>query len=64
MPQSQLSNYSFLSTIKAHVSSSMVLIFCTVMALICANIPVVKEWYFGLWQNEVVFSIGNFNFFS
>ena len=30
----------------------------------CANVPVVKEWYFGLWSNEVSFSIGNFNFFS
>ena len=30
----------------------------------CANIPVVKEWYFSLWQHPVSLSIGNFNFFS
>ena len=42
----------------------MVLIFFTVLALICANLPVVKDWYFGLWQNEVMFSVGNFNLFS
>lgn len=42
----------------------MVLIFFTVLALICANIPVVKEWYFSLWQHEVMLSIGGFNFFS
>ncbi len=42
----------------------MVLIFFTVLALICANIPVVKDWYFKLWQHEVMFSIGDFNFFS
>ena len=42
----------------------MVLIFFTVLALICANIPVVKDWYFNLWQHEVMFSIGDFNFFS
>ena len=64
MPQTQSVNYSFLSKLKAHVSSSAVLIFFTVAALICANIPVVKDWYFGLWQNTVSFSVGNFNFFS
>ena len=58
------SNYSFLSKFKRHVSSSMVLIFFTVLALICANVPVVKDWYFSLWQNPVSFSVGNFNFFS
>ena len=61
MPQS---NYSFLSKFKRHVSSSVVLIFFTVLALICANVPVVKDWYFSLWQNPVMFSVGNFNLFS
>lgn len=64
MPQNQTTNYSFLSTLKSHVSSSMVLIVCTVLALVCANVPVVKDWYFGLWSHEVHFSIGEFNFFS
>ena len=58
------SNYSFLSKFKRHVTSSMVLIFFTVLALIFANVPVVKDWYFALWQNPVHFSIGGFNFFS
>ena len=58
------SNYSFLSKFKRHVNSSMVLIFFTVLALICANVPVVKDWYFSLWQNPVSFSVGYFNFFS
>ena len=57
-------NFSFLSKLKLHVSSSMVLIVCTVLALICANIPVVKDWYFSLWQHNVSVSIGNFNLFS
>ena len=57
-------NFSFLSKHKLHVSSSMVLIVCTVLALLCANIPVVKDWYFSLWQHEVSVSIGNFNLFS
>ncbi len=58
------SNYSFLSKFKRHVNSSMVLIFFTVLALICANIPGIKEWYFALWQTPVQLSFGDFNFFS
>ena len=57
-------NYSFISKFKAHVNSSMVLIFFTVLALICANVPAIKDWYFSLWQHPVHLSIGNFNFFS
>lgn len=57
-------NFSFLSKFKFHVTSSMVLIICTVLALFCANIPVLKDWYFSLWQHEVAISIGNFNLFS
>ena len=57
-------NYSFMSKFKKHVNSSVVLIFFTVLALICANIPGVKDWYFALWQQPVNLSVGNFNFFS
>ena len=57
-------NYSFLSKFKRHASSSVVLIFFTVLALICANIPNIKEWYFALWQNPISLSVGEFNFFS
>ena len=47
-----------------HVNSSMVLIFFTVLALVCANIPTIQDWYFALWQNPVSLSVGEFNFFS
>ena len=57
-------NYSFLSKFKKHVNTSVVLIFCTVLALVVANLPGVKEIYFSLWQNPVALSIGEFNFFS
>lgn len=57
-------NYSFISKFKKHVNSSVVLIFFTILALVCANIPVVKDWYFSLWGHEVGLSLGNFNFFS
>ena len=57
-------NYSFISKFKKHVNSSVVLIFFTILALVCANIPGVKDWYFSLWGHEVGLSLGNFNFFS
>lgn len=53
-----------MSKFKKWLSSSVVLIVCTILALVCANIPAVKDWYFSLWQNEVNISIGNFNFFG
>ena len=58
------SNYSFLSKFRRHVNSSMVLIFFTILALICANVPIVKDWYFKIWEQKVTLSIGGFNFFS
>ena len=64
MPQTVMKNYSFMSKFKKWLSSSVVLIICTVLALVCANVPAIKEWYFSLWQNTVSISIGNFNFFS
>ena len=57
-------NYSFISTFKKYVNSSVILIFFTVLALVCANVPAIKDWYFSLWQNPVNLSLGNFNFFS
>ena len=64
MTQTVMKNYSFMSKFKKWLSSSVVLIVCTVLALVCANVPAIKEWYFSLWQNTVSISIGNFNFFS
>ena len=57
-------NYSSLSKLKSHISSSVVLIFFTILALVCANTPTIKEWYFSLWQLEMSLSVGDFNFFS
>ena len=57
-------NYSTLSKLKNHISSSVVLVFFTALALVCANTPTTKEWYFSLWQMPISLSIGEFNFFS
>ena len=64
MPETLMINYSFMSKLKKWLSSSVILIICTVLALLCANLPATKEWYFSLWQNTVSISIGKFNFFS
>lgn len=61
---SQTINYSFLSKLKRHVNSSVVLIACTVLALICANVPVINGWYSSLWNHPVSVSIGDFNLFE
>ena len=57
-------SYSFISKFKKHANSSVMLITCTILALVCANIPTVKDWYFALWQTPVSLSVGDFNFFS
>ena len=57
-------NYTFLSMIKKYVSSSVLLIIATVLALIVANVPATKEWYQNVWQEEVRLSIGSLNLFS
>ena len=56
-------NYSFKSMVKKYVNSSTVLIICTVVALILANLPI-KGHYFSFWSQEVSLSIGEFNLFS
>ena len=57
-------NYSFKSKLRMYINSSVVLIFFTVAALVCANIPGVKDWYASFWTQEVSLAIGDFNFFS
>ena len=58
-----MANYSFKSMLKKYASSSVLLIICTILALICAN-TAAKEWYFDFWQQPVSISVGNFNLFS
>ena len=57
-------NYSSLSKLKSHINASVVLIFFTLLALVCANTPIVKDWYFSIWQLPMHLSVGGFNFFS
>ena len=56
-------NYSFKSMVKKYVNSSVVLIICTIAALIIANSRF-RDGFLDFWQQEVCLSIGNFNLFS
>ncbi len=58
-----MSNYALMSSLRKHISSSAVLLFATVVALIAANSSFSEE-YKALWQLPMSFSIGNFNFFA
>lgn len=49
--------------VKKYVNSSVVLIICTVLALILANSPL-KDDFFSFWNKNVNLAIGNFNLFS
>lgn len=55
---------SFIMKYLRHVTPSVVLIFFTVLAMFFANMPVLKDWYFRLWQFPLSVSFGGFNFFS
>lgn len=59
-----MKNYTFLSLFKKYSTASFWLIAATILALICANVPSIKEWYFGLLETPVSISFGDFNIFS
>lgn len=56
-------NYSFMSTLRKYVSSSVLLVIATVAALVVANSPL-KELYKQVWELPVSLSVGSFNLFS
>lgn len=58
-----MANSVFLVTIRKYISSSMLLIIATMLALIVANSPL-KELYKQVWELPVAVSIGSFNLFS
>ena len=64
MKKSDTMNYSFKSKLKMYTNSSVWLIFFTVVALACANLPGAKDWYASLWTQEVSLAVGDFNFFG
>lgn len=56
--------YTARKTIKNYTNGGNVLIAATVLALIVANIPGVREIYNSLWTHEIALQVGGFNLFS
>ncbi len=56
-------NYSFISMVKKYVTSSAMLVGCSLAALLLANSPL-KECYFDMLRTPVSLSLGDWNFFA
>lgn len=56
--------YSARKTIVNYAKAGNPLIIATVLALIAANLPVVRDYYSWLWTQEIKLQIGSFNLFS
>ena len=56
--------YSAKKMIVSYAKAGNPLIVATVLALVVANLPVVSDYYFWLWNQELSLQIGNFNLFS
>lgn len=51
-------------TIMAYVKAGNPLIVATILALVAANLPVVSDYYFSFWNEEISLKIGEFNLFG
>ena len=58
-----LKSFRFLSMFRTYVTSSMLLVLATVLALIIANSSA-SQSYFEFWHQTVALSLGDFNLFS
>ena len=56
--------YAVRQTIRRHATGGNVLILCTALALVIANIPGINNHYFDFWNQEMRLQIGQFNLFS
>lgn len=56
--------YSARQAIKRHATGGNILILCTVLAFVAANVPAINGYYFEFWNQEVRLQIGGFNLFS
>lgn len=56
--------YASLQALRRHATGGNILIASTVLALIAANVPGLREMYFDFWDQEMRLQIGSFNLFS
>lgn len=50
--------------IRRHATGGNILIMATLLAFIIANVPVINDYYFDFWNQEIRLQIGDFNLFS
>lgn len=58
-----MASYAFISSFRKHITSSVLLLVATLLALVVANGPFGDDFR-ALWQLPMSLSIGDFNFFS
>lgn len=56
--------YAAAQTLQRYVSGGNMLFIATVLALVAANLPVVRDFYAGFWEQSVRLQVGEFNVFS
>lgn len=56
--------YAATQALRRHATAGNVLLFATGLALIVANIPVIKDYYNDFWTQPVRLQVGDFNIFS
>lgn len=56
--------YAAGQALRRHATGGNVLIFATVLALVAANVPGLRELYAGVWEEEIRLQVGGFNVFS
>ena len=56
--------YAARQAIRRHATGGNILILCTILALVIANIPAINHYYFQFWDQEVRLQVGDFNVFS
>lgn len=56
--------YAAAQTLRRYVSGGNMLFIATVLALVAANLPVVRDFYAGFWEQSVRLQVGEFNVFS
>ena len=56
--------YSAKKMVAAYAKAGNPLIIATVLALACANLPVISDFYFVLWNKHISLQLGDFNLFG
>lgn len=56
--------FSLKETVKQYMNGGNILIIATILALLCANLPGIREVYSAIWEMPVRLQIGDYNLFD